>query len=290
VWGREAPAGDDRPARVESLTIALPGTVGRNNLSALDIARLFDGAATRRDAIAAIAGALNRAGAQPGRVGLPAAIGLVEHPTALAELAAALDLEPFEIALVPPSIPGLRLFHALRSALRAAGGRITVGEPVVGVERSDGRITAVSMSAAARQRTIRTGAVVIATGGIAGGGLIGTTGGLVEAVLGLPVEAPPVGEWLSNTPFDPAGHPLERAGIRTDAALRPVFASGQVVLDNVVVAGSILAGQRYLAERCGDGVAVASGYRAAETILRGSSGSGARSKGKRREAVAGARG
>ena len=64
----------------------------------------------------------------------------------------------------------------------------------------------------------------------------------------------------------PDGHPLERAGIRTDARLRPVDAAGEVVLDNVVVAGSLLAGQRYLAERCGDGVAIASGFRAAATL------------------------
>jgi glycerol-3-phosphate dehydrogenase subunit B len=116
-------------------------------------------------------------------------------------------------------------------------------------------------------RTVRTGGVVLATGGIAGGGLVATGDGrLVEAVLGLPVEAPAVDDWLAQTPFPPDGHPLERAGIRTNAALRPVDAGGRVVLENVVVAGSLLAGMRYLAERCGDGVAIASGMRAAETL------------------------
>ncbi|HEX5013673.1 MAG TPA: anaerobic glycerol-3-phosphate dehydrogenase subunit GlpB [Candidatus Limnocylindrales bacterium] len=289
VWGSAAGSEGVRPSRVESVTVALPGTQGRHNLSALDIARLFDDPGTRKDAIAALASALNRAGARPGRVGLPAALGLDDHRAVITDVAAALDLDPFEIPLVPPSIPGLRLFGALRSALRAAGGRITVGEPVLSVERSDRRVTAISTSAAARQRTIRANAVVLATGGIAGGGLIGTAAGLVEPVLGLPAEAPPVNAWLSRTPFDPAGHPLELAGIRTDADLRPVFASGETVFENVVAAGSILAGQRYLAERCGDGVAIASGYRAAATLLGGSKASGERPRGKRREAAAGAR-
>jgi hypothetical protein len=34
----------------------------------------------------------------------------------------------------------------------------------------------------------------------------------------------------------------------------------------VAVVGSMLAGQRYLSERCGDGVAMASGHRAASVL------------------------
>ena len=123
------------------------------------------------------------------------------------------------------------------------------------------------MAAAVRGRVIPTDALVLATGGIAGGGLIGRSDGrLVEPLLDLPVEAPPAEKWLAADPFDPAGHPLEAAGIRTDSSLRPVDARRRVVLDNVAVVGSLLAGQRYLIERCGDGVAIASGHLAAVTL------------------------
>src|SRR5450756_2965340 len=132
----------------------------------------------------------------------------------------------------------------------------------------DGRlVTAVVSAAAARTYTVRTGALVIATGGIAGGGLVAERDGrLREPLLGLPVEAPPADEWLSVDAFDPAGHPLEKAGIRTDAELRPVAADGASLFDNVRVAGSLLAGQRYIRERCGDGVALTSGWRAARSL------------------------
>lgn len=267
VWGSGDDAAGMRPARVESLKVELPGLEGRRNLTALTIARLFDDPATRGPAVDAVARALARTGPRPGRVGLPAAIGLTEHATAFGELAAALALTPFEIALVPPSIPGLRLFTALREALRDRGGRIVIGEPVVDVAIDRRRVTAVSMSAATRRRTIRTGGVVLATGGVAGGGLTATASGqLVEDVLGLPVEAPPPGDWLARAPFDPRGHPIGAAGIRTDARLRPVDADGEIVLKNVAVVGSSLAGMRYLSERCGDGVAIASGVRAAATL------------------------
>jgi glycerol-3-phosphate dehydrogenase subunit B len=267
VWGASGGGAGAHPMRVEALSIALPGLTGRRNLSALDIARVFDSLDSRRAAIEAITAALARTGSRPGRLGLPAAIGLADHAVAFRELADAIDLLPFEIPLVPPSIPGLRLFAVLRAALRARSGRIVIGEPVADVARDGRRVTAVSMTAATRHRTIRTGGVVLATGGIAGGGLIGTQDGrLVEAVVGLPVEAPPVDDWLAPTPFDPRGHQLETAGIRTDAALRPIDARGNVVFENVTVAGSGLAGMRYLTERCGDGVAITSGLRAAATL------------------------
>lgn len=287
VWGGPADDGGRRPSRVESLTVELPGVRGRHNLSALGIARLFDDPGARRDAVDAIATAVGRIGPKAGRVGLPAAIGLEDHAGALADLVAASPLEPFEIPLVPPSIPGVRLFEALRSALRAAGGRITIGEPVADVTRSGRLVTAVATSAATRQRTIRTRAIVLATGGIASGGLVGATDGVLETVLGLPVEAPPAERWLAPSPFAPGGHPLEVAGIRTDADLRPVDAAGNVVLDNVAVAGSLLAGQRYLTERCGDGVAITSGFRAAATVATMlSSGPERAAKGSRRTAAA----
>jgi glycerol-3-phosphate dehydrogenase subunit B len=161
----------------------------------------------------------------------------------------------------------MRLYDALRAALRRRGGRIIVGEAVTRIEASGDRVTAVAAPAAVRERVIRTGGLVIATGGIAGGGLVGLASGtLEEPLLGLPVEAPPPDEWLADDPFDPAGHPLEAAGIRTDAELRPVDAAGHSLFGNVAVAGAMLAGQRSLTERCGDGVAIASGVRAAAVL------------------------
>jgi glycerol-3-phosphate dehydrogenase subunit B len=135
------------------------------------------------------------------------------------------------------------------------------------IDRDGRAVTAVVSGAAARTYTVRAGALVLATGGIAGGGLVAERDGrLVEPLLGLPVEAPAADDWLAVDAFEPAGHPLEKAGICTDAELRPVDADGAPVFENVRVAGSLLAGQRYIGERCGDGVALASGWRAARSL------------------------
>ena len=173
---------------------------------------------------------------------------------------------------MPPSIPGVRLWRTCASGSARRGGRIQVGEAVHAIEVEHGTAcVAVEMAAATRTHRIRTDAIVLATGGIAGGGLVATGDGrLVETLLDLHVEAPPTsttGSWPTRSTRP--GHPLEAAGIRTDAALRPLDpATQRAALPNVLVAGALLFGQRYLAERCGDGVAIASGWRAATRARR----------------------
>jgi len=265
-WGAPGDQGGGgvAPARVEAVTVEWPGLAGRRNLNALELARRFDDPAWRAEAFEIVARAVGRGGGGPARIALPAVLGLREHRAVLHDAEQLLPFAFFEVPLVPPSVPGLRLYGALRSALLRRGGRMAVGEAVARVDVERRRVIAVATAAAVRERTTRTGAFVLATGGIAGGGLIGTPDGkLLEPLLGLPVEAPPADAWLAPGLPGRGGHPLEIAGIRTDGELRPVDAAGRRGLDNVAVAGSLLAGQRYLSERCGDGVAIASGWRAA---------------------------
>ena len=268
--GRESVwMGADRPAKVAGVSVELAGVADRNNVNALYFTRRFDDPAQRAEDIARFAAAVKRtAGGRPGRVAVPAIFGLAQHADAWAELRAGLPLEPFEVPLVPPSIPGMRLWRVLRERIRAAGGRVQIGESVARIHVEGGRVTAVEMEAAARTHRIRTEALVLATGGIAGGGLIATGDGrIVEPLLDLHVDAPQHDSWLVTDALDPAGHPIEAAGIATDANLRPLAHDGRpAVLENVLVAGALLAGQRSIRERCGDGVAVASGWRAANEL------------------------
>jgi glycerol-3-phosphate dehydrogenase subunit B len=262
--------GADRPRHVLGVSVELAGIADRHNVNALLLAGRFDDPAQRAEDIARFAAALAKvARGRPGRVALPAVVGLARHAEAWEELRAALPLEPFEVPLVPPSIPGMRLWRALRERIRAAGGRVQVAESVARIHVMGGRVTAVEMEAASsRGHLIRTEALVLATGGIAGGGLVATGDGrIVETLLGLDVDAPEHEAWLLADALDPAGHPIEAAGIRTDAGLRPFAHDGRSApFANVRVVGALLAGQRALRELCGDGVAVASGWRAANEL------------------------
>lgn len=124
VW-----AGGNRPDRVDAISVELPGLAERHNLNALELARRLDDRSWRATAIDRIASALDASGAKggaragSGRVALPAVLGLKDHAAAFDEFRRRLPLEPFEMPLVQPSVPGIRLYNALRAALIGAGGQ-----------------------------------------------------------------------------------------------------------------------------------------------------------------------
>jgi glycerol-3-phosphate dehydrogenase subunit B len=244
------------PARIAAVEVRLPDTLERHNLNAQTLARLFDDPEWRGAALDAIAGTLP---AGSNRIGLPAVLGIERHAQAHADAERRLGHRAFEMVSLPPSVPGMRLFEALRRRILGAGGRIQIGFDVVEVERAGHRITAVHTEAASRTLRLAADGFVLATGGIAGAGIRALPdGSLRECVFGLPVTAPARESWFSDDPRTP--HPLELAGVEVDGELRP---DG---LENVRVIGSALAGMHYLDERCGDGVALASARRAAISL------------------------
>jgi glycerol-3-phosphate dehydrogenase subunit B len=251
------------PNEIRSVEVELPGLDRLHNLNARTLGLLFDDAAWRTRALAAIRAAVP-SGAW--RIGLPAVLGISDHVAAHADAEAALGRPVFELPSLPPSVPGMRLFEALRQTILDAGGRIQVGFDVVDVERSPRGVLAIHTEAAARTLRIGADTFVLATGGIGGGGVRAQPDGtLRERVFGLPVAAPPREAWFSPDPLEP--HPIEAAGIRVDDELRPLDGAGDVVLENVRVIGSALGGMHYLEQRCGDGVALATAHRVARSLL-----------------------
>ena len=247
---------DGAPREVRGITVDLPWLDRLHNLNATVLARLFDDPVWRQRTLGAIAQAVP---AGSWRIGLPAALGLERHRGVHADAEAALGHPCFEVPSLPPSVPGMRLFEALRRRIIGAGGRIHLGFEVVQVERDEQRVHAIHTHAGARTLRLLGDAFVLATGGLAGTGFRGRRDGTVEErIFGLHVTAPPHRAWFSDDPLQP--HPLEAAGIETDDALRPPE------LENVRVIGSALAGMHYLSERCGDGVALASAYRVAAEL------------------------
>lgn len=244
------------PAQIRAVEVELPGLDRLHNIAPQVLARLFEDPAWRTRALASVADALP---AGTWRIGLPAVLGLDAHAEVHAEAERTLGHRVFEMASLPPSVPGLRLFEALRRRTLTAGGRIQIGFDVAKVERSGRRVIAIHTEAASRTFRIGGDAFVLATGGIGGAGIRARHDGtLVERVFGLSVAAPPRERWFSDDPLCP--HPLETAGVEVGNDLAPAD------LDNVRVIGSALSGMHYLDERCGDGVALASGHRAARSL------------------------
>ena len=84
-----------------------------------------------------------------------------------------------------------------------------------------------------------------------------------EMIFDLPVWFVPGEEnWSNEQLFSDKPQGFAKTGIRTDESLRPVDDSGKVVFDNVYVIGRNLGGYDFCFEHSGNGVALASAYKA----------------------------
>ena len=205
---------------------------------------------------------------EPGEaVAMPAVLGLERAAEAWDDLQDLLDATVVEVPTVPPSVPGMRLQRALVAALQGASGRLVIGPDAVGLEGSGGRVGAVRVREAARERSLPADAVVLATGGFASGGIeLDSRGELRETVAGLPVRGPDPDEpLLSPRHFD--AQPLMRAGLAVDGRMRPVGDDGEPVWDNLHAAGALVTGAEPWREKSGEGICIAGAAAAASAIL-----------------------
>lgn len=248
-----------------ALTLDLPFLSARNFVYSRTLADFFDLPEYRRAVVAALRPHLK--GVR--RVGFPAVLGLAKPLEVLHDLEAQLEMPVFEIPVLPASIPGVRLTLLLIAAIRAAGGRVHEGMLAVGSRSGAGSLTHVLTETASRPKTHTAQAFILATGGILGGGIQANFDGLVrEVICDTPVTAPRSrAHWSEKDFLSPAGHPIFRAGIRVDPAFHPAAESGEPVFDNLYAAGAGLAGGEYIRERSYDGVAIATGFAAAQQLL-----------------------
>ena len=201
-------------------------------------------------------------------IGVPAVLGLRRADETWQKLETRLGRKVFEVATLPPSIPGIRLFDALASALRASGTRIVLGVRAVGARTNGGRIEAVDVANATGTVSHRTDAMVLASGGFASGGLeLDSFGATRETVFDLPLIGMPETDRVRFAPGYFDAQPLSAAGVGTDDQFRPVDASGRPVYTNLHAAGAILGGAVPWKEKSGTGISVATGYAAAGAIL-----------------------
>ena len=227
---------------------------GRADVNSLGFARAFDDAAFRAEVAGQLSG---RFGAEE-RVAFPAVLGIAG--AAWPELQDRLARPVFEVPTLPPSVPGMRVFAALRERLRRAGGRVILNARVLGADKAGARVTAVRADVGLREVRHAAEWVVLATGGFASGGIeLDSRWRARETALGLPVAGVPAGERFLPDYF--AEPPIARAGVAVDRELRP---DG---LENVMVAGATLAGAAPWKEKSGDGISLATGHRAGELVL-----------------------
>ncbi len=230
--------------------------------SSLVYARAMDDPDFRRrmgDAIARVRGNADA-------VGVPAMIGL-RDPLAWTELCERVGCPVFEIPLPPPSVPGMRLNTALTDHALAAGVRIVIGGRVIAAEAAGSQLTSVTTGASGSPRTYPGDRFVFAPGGFESGAIhVDSHWNVTEPALGLPLTGVPDGEDIVTDDYW-ADQPLFRAGVAVDESMRVTGPDGTPVYDNLVAAGGILAGATRWREKSGEGIAIASAVRAADTII-----------------------
>jgi glycerol-3-phosphate dehydrogenase subunit B len=250
------------PITARSLELDLPPS-RRGDLSGRVMAGRFDS----EELSDWLGGALDGRIEADERVGVPAVLGLRSANDVWQGLEARLGRTVFEIATLPPSIPGIRLFDALAQQLREAGTRIVLGVRAVGARTNAGRIEAIDVANATGSVSHPTGAVVLASGGFASGGLeLDSFGVTRETVFDLPLIGIPAVDRVRFAPGYFDEQPLATAGVATDDRMRPVNAAGDPVYSNLHAAGAILGGAVPWKEKSGSGISVATGFAAAEAI------------------------
>src|SRR5204862_3764147 len=113
-------------------------------------------------------------------VGFPAVLGIGAAGEVWRELETRLGHPVFEVPTLPPSVPGIRVYETMTSALRSQGARLVIGSTVAGAETVNGRLEGVVAHTAGRPLTYRARSCGIATGGFASAGLALYTSGEVR--------------------------------------------------------------------------------------------------------------
>jgi glycerol-3-phosphate dehydrogenase subunit B len=197
------------------------------------------------------------------KIAFPAVLGLESAAEIVQTIATNIGKPVFEIPTIPPSMPGRRLFNALKDHFRKKGGDIYWGWPVVGIEKSGKMIEAVVTQSEGRPNSLNAKAFILATGSFVGGGLTATREAIIENVFNLEVFVPgPRDTWFENDYFS-FNHGIGRAGIIVDSSLRPTGSP----MENIFVCGGILADTEILKNGCGHGLALATAHAAAKSCM-----------------------
>lgn len=253
-------APDGSPIVARALQVDLEIREGEADTSGVNHARAFDSSCARTALVNALKPLL-----EDGEiVGLPAVLGL-NDPHAWRDIADKLGHEVFEIVLQPPSVPGMRLNQVLTN-LAKERVRFVMGVHIAGFDAEDGRITSLTLSTPGRPKKVAARNIVLAAGGFESGALeVDSYGNVRDSVLHLPLIG--VDGELIHASFWGEEQPLFLSGFDVDHTMRVVADDGKPVYDNVYAVGGNLAGATRWREKSGEGIALASALRAADTIL-----------------------
>jgi glycerol-3-phosphate dehydrogenase subunit B len=247
--------------KYRGILISLPEYANRE-WTAMAIARWMEKEAFRE----AIGQEIKKQYVDETRIGFPALLGIRDPLSAKKDFEKTIGCEVFEIPILPPSIPGMRIFRRFREWITQRGVPFLIGHSVSKAILNGKRCESIEVTHPPLSNVFSADRFILATGRFMGGGLLANEEKIFEPIFNLSVSQPPSREnWFENSFFN--SHPIHQAGILTDSSFRPIDESGNRLLENVWVAGSILAGHDCIQEKSREGIEIATGYWAAKHAL-----------------------
>jgi len=229
----------------------------------IDIARIFE---TERY-LPRIAEEIKKASGGATAVSLPAFIGINNYKIIRKKLEDMTGKFIYEIPSLPPSILGLRLDHALKNSFIKLGGEYIAGERVVSGAIKNNRVEFLTTRNSGNI-PVTSKYYVLTTGSFFSGGLSAGFDSITEPLFGLKVKGESKrSKWYNESFFDKKSHPFLGFGVETDSRFNPVSDNGKAI-KNLYRAGSVLSGYNPVSEGCGGGVAVSTGFKCAERIIK----------------------
>ena len=203
-------------------------------------------------------------------VGFPAILGMHNPIQVKDDIEEITGAKVFEIPILPPSIPGKRIFDRFKEWLIQKGVTFFLGYPVSNAILKGRRCDGIDVLHPPVIDSYSADRYILATGRFIGGGLKANDEKILEPIFNLPLFQPPSREgWFRKSFFSDSPHPIYQAGILTDSSFRPVDDRGDQLLENVWAAGLILAHHHSIDEKSKEGIEIATGYTAAKYALAG---------------------
>jgi glycerol-3-phosphate dehydrogenase subunit B len=202
-------------------------------------------------------------------IGFPAVLGINDPMGVRKDLEKKTGASIFEVPTLPPSIPGMRVFNRFKARLIQKGAAFLLGHSISKTTLKGKRCEGIEIDHPPVTKAYSADRYILATGRFIGGGLKADREKVFEPLFGLPVHQPPSRqEWFQKTFFGAFPHPIHQSGLLVDSSFRPVNEKGEVLLENVWVAGTILAHHNCIDEKSREGIEISTGYTAALGALK----------------------
>ncbi|MGL1930451.1 MAG: glycerol-3-phosphate dehydrogenase subunit GlpB [Desulfotalea sp.] len=250
----------DIKAEISEITMKQLETIRRNpcEMRSANIAKIFE----QETAIDEFASKVNKLDSDAEVIILPSVFGLFNND-AVTNLKSKLKKPVIILPVTPPSTPGIRTQNQLCQRFQALGGTYLLGDRVEGGALSKTKLFRITTKNHG-DIAFKADNFVLASGSFYSKGIVATPKGLYEPILGLDIDGDhDRSKWFDAKLFN--AQPFMHYGVKTDDKFRAMI--GGEPINNLYVAGSVLAGANPLKEGSGAGICLLSSLYVAEKIL-----------------------